>query len=220
MKEASIRIDEGRLVTLIGPNGAGKSTFVNSIAGLIRSTSGEVTFRGRSVRNASPRRLVRSGMAIVPEGRHIVGTLTVAENLRLSSYGSGRGGPGTERAWPIERVYDLFPRLQERRTQVAGSLSGGEQQMLALGRALLTQPDLLLLDEPSMGLALSVVDQVFEAIIEIHKAGTAVLLIEQNVSLAMSIAEYSYILQRGRIVLEGTPDQLRGAPELEAAYLG
>jgi branched-chain amino acid transport system ATP-binding protein len=219
VNEVSLRIDEGRLVTLIGPNGAGKSTFVNSVAGLMRSTAGEVVFRGRNVRNTSPRALVRNGMAIVPEGRHVVAPLTVAENLRLSSYGVRRT-PAAAPAWPVERVYDLFPRLHERRNQVSGTLSGGEQQMLALGRALLTQPDLLLLDEPSMGLALSIVDQVFEAIVEIHNAGTAVLLIEQNVSLAMSVADYSYILQRGRIVLEGTPDELRGAPELEVAYLG
>ncbi len=184
----------------------------------MRSTSGSVIFDGREVRTQGSSRLVKSGIAIVPEGRHVVATLTVAENLRLSSYGVSR--KDAKPVWDFDRVYALFPRLYERRDQVAGSLSGGEQQMLALGRALLTDPALLLLDEPSMGLALAIVDKVFDAIIEIHEAGTSVLLIEQNVALAMSVAEYCYVMQRGRIVLSGTPAELRDSPQVQEAYLG
>lgn len=218
VKEVDLIVEQGKLVTLIGPNGAGKSTFVNTISGLLRSTSGTVTFLGQDVTKAPAHKIIRSGLALVPEGRHVVAPLTVAENMRLSSYGVGAHRGGVQ--WDIERVYDLFPQLGDRREQVAGLLSGGEQQMLALGRALLTNPRLLLLDEPSMGLALSLVDTVFDAIIQIHHSGTSVLLIEQNVSLALSIADYGYIMQRGRIVLEGSPVDLRGAPELLSAYLG
>jgi branched-chain amino acid transport system ATP-binding protein len=218
VKGVSLEVERGQLVVLIGPNGAGKSTLINSLAGLIRSMSGSVTFGGREIRSESSSRRIRSGIGVVPEGRHVVATLTVAENLSLSRYGRSRRGAAS--IWDEDRVYGLFPRLKERRTQLAGSLSGGEQQMLALGRALLTHPDLLLLDEPSMGLAPSIVDKVFDSIIEINQAGTSVLLVEQNVALSLSVADHCYIMQRGRIVLDGSPDVLRGSPQLEEAYLG
>jgi branched-chain amino acid transport system ATP-binding protein len=217
-KDVSLDVGRGELVALIGPNGAGKSTLINSLAGLVRMTSGSVLFDGREVRSDSSSRRVRSGIAVVPEGRHVVAPLTVAENLSLSAYGRGRARSGE--GWGEDRVYSLFPRLAERRHQLAGSLSGGEQQMLALGRALLTDPDLLLLDEPSMGLAPSVVDKVFDSIIEINQAGVSVLLVEQNVALSLSVADHCHIMQRGRIVLAGTPAELRGSTELEEAYLG
>jgi branched-chain amino acid transport system ATP-binding protein len=218
VKEVSLDVGSGQLIALVGPNGAGKSTFVNSISGLMRSTSGSVEFKGKQVRTLSSSRLIRSGLAIVPEGRYVATALSVVENLRLSAYGRARGD--VEPVWDLDRVYSLFPRLHERRDQLAGSLSGGEQQMLALGRALLTDPELLLLDEPSMGLALSIVDRVFDAIIEIHEAGTSILLIEQNVSLALAVADHCHIMQRGRIVLSGTPGELRDSPQMREAYLG
>ena len=204
-------------VALIGSNGAGKSTALNTIAGLHRATAGSVTLDGEEVLGLKPHQVVKRGMALVPEGRMVVAPLTVEENLDLAKF--ARRGRESHRA-TRDQVYDLFPRLAERRTQHAGLLSGGEQQMLALGRALMTQPRLILLDEPSMGLAPAVVDVVFEAITRIRELDLAILLVEQNAAMALAIADHAYVLERGRLVLDGPPGELAERPEVMDAYLG
>ncbi len=215
VKGVSLKVESGELVALIGSNGAGKSTTLNTIAGFHRPSSGTVHLDGAEVTGWPAHRCVRAGIALVPEGRRIVAPLSVEDNLRLSR-SSRRGVADEIEAW----VFELFPRLAERRRQHAGSLSGGEQQMLAIGRALVTNPRLLLLDEPSMGLAPVLVDKVFEAIIEINKAGLAILLVEQNAALAMAVADDAYVLQRGELVAHGAPADLAGSEDVARAYLG
>jgi branched-chain amino acid transport system ATP-binding protein len=212
--DLTLEVRDQSLVALIGSNGAGKSTTLRTIAGLHRPERGRVELEGEDLTGTPIHRMVRAGVALVPEGRMVVAPLTVQENLDLSR----AAGRTTERTY--ERIYELFPRLADRRAQIAGSLSGGEQQMLALGRALATEPRVLLLDEPSMGLAPAIVDVVFDAIVEIHRSGQSILLVEQNAALALAIADHAYVLERGQLVAEGEPKELEDAPEVRAAYLG
>jgi branched-chain amino acid transport system ATP-binding protein len=210
----ALEVGEGRLVTVLGANGAGKSTTLRAIAGLHRPVVGSIDLDGAAIGRLPAHRVVRSGLALVPEGRMVVAPLTVEENLLLSRH-AGRG----EEAAMLERVYALFPRLAERRRQVSGLLSGGEQQMLAIGRALMTAPRVLLLDEPSMGLAPAIVDQVFAAIVTLHRAGQSILLVEQNAEIALEICDYAYVIRRGAIVAEGTAADLRADAGVLDAYL-
>jgi branched-chain amino acid transport system ATP-binding protein len=215
--DASLDVGDGEVVAVIGPNGAGKSTLVNTIAGLQRARAGMVRFDGVEL-GAVPAHLVcRHGIALVPEGRRLFTRMSVEENLDVGCY---RGEARRARAVTLDRVYALFPILRERRRQVAGSLSGGQQQMVAIGRALMARPRLLLLDEPSLGLAPAVVDAMFGIIRAIHAEGVAILLVEQNVVRALEIADRAYVLEEGRIVADGAPDALRQDARIQQAYLG
>jgi len=215
--DASLVVDEGELVAVIGPNGAGKSTLVNTIAGLQRPRSGVLRFAGVDL-TAVPSHLVcRQGIALVPEGRRLFARMSVEENLEIGCY---RAEARRARAATLDRVYGLFPILGERRRQRAGSLSGGQQQMVAIGRALMARPRLLLLDEPSLGLAPAVVDHMFATIRAIHAEGVAILLVEQNVVRALEIADRAYVLEEGRVVAEGAPAVLRQQSRIQEAYLG
>jgi branched-chain amino acid transport system ATP-binding protein len=209
-----IAVDEGRFVTILGANGAGKSTTLRAIAGLHRPVTGTITLDGTAIGHLPAHRVVRRGLALVPEGRMVVAPLTVAENLLLSRH----AGRGDEREL-LDRVYTLFPRLAERRRQMAGLLSGGEQQMLAIGRAMMTAPRVLLLDEPSMGLAPAIVDQVFAAIVTLHRAGQSILLVEQNAEITLELCDYAYVMRRGAIVAQGTAAALRADAGVLDAYL-
>lgn len=200
---------------VLGANGAGKSTLMRAIAGLHRPVRGTITLNGAEISHLPLHRVVRRGLAFVPEGRMVVAPLTVAENLGLASF-AGRGRTGEL----LHRVYDLFPRLAERRDQQAGLLSGGEQQMLAIGRALMTRPRVLLLDEPSMGLAPAIVDLVFDALVALHKDGQAILMVEQNANLALQVCDFAFVMRRGQIVAQGKPADLSGSAEVVEAYLG
>lgn len=215
VNDVSLEIPAGKMVALLGSNGAGKSTTLRTIAGLHRAGAGTVTLDTTEISRRPAHRVVRAGLALVPEGRMVVAPLTVEQNLKLSAY--ARRGEQNEL---LNRVYDLFPRLKERRHQTSGLMSGGEQQMLAFGRALMTDPKMLLLDEPSMGLAPVIVDTVYEAIVAIHASGQSILLVEQNAALALPICDYAYVLQRGRVVAEGTGAELHDSAALHAAYLG
>ena len=212
----SFHVDQGEIVTLIGANGAGKSTTLNTISGLLRSKTGAITFRGENISAVPPHSVVRKGIVQVPEGRRIFAKLTVEENLEMGAYTRS----AKELADTITDVFDRFPRLKERRRQVAGTLSGGEQQMLAIGRALLSSPALLMLDEPSMGLAPILVEQVFSIIQEIHRSGVTILLVEQNARMALSIADRGYVLETGRVVLTGPGKELLANDSVRKAYLG
>lgn len=210
----SLSVEQGSLTSLLGANGAGKSTTLNTIAGLLKPSGGRVTFDGRDITGQPAHRNTRRGLALVPEGRMIVSPLTVLENLQLSSFGRGK------RQAAIEEVWELFPRLAERTKQPAGLMSGGEQQMLAIARAWMTKPTMVLLDEPSMGLSPALVDIVFEAITQIHAAGATVLLVEQNASKALPLCDHAYLIHRGEILSAGTPAELDKNPELVARHLG
>ena len=212
--DLSFEVGAKSMVALLGANGAGKSTTLRSIAGLHRPVRGSIQLDGEEISALPLHRVVRRGLALVPEGRMIVAPLTVEENLKLSSY-AGRGAQGEL----IERVYALFPRLKERRGQVAGLMSGGEQQMLAIGRALMTEPRMLVLDEPSMGLAPAIVDLVFRAIVTLHRQGQSILLVEQNAEIALSVCDYAYLMKRGSIVTQGTVAALRADASVLEAYL-
>jgi branched-chain amino acid transport system ATP-binding protein len=212
--DLSFEVGAGRMVALLGANGAGKSTTLRSIAGLHRPVRGSIRLGGEEISALPVHRVVRRGLALVPEGRMIVAPLTVEENLRLSAYAAR----GVERDL-IARVYDLFPRLKERRAQRAGLMSGGEQQMLAIGRALMTEPRMLVLDEPSMGLAPAIVDLVFQAIVTLHRQGQAILLVEQNAEIALSVCDYAYLVKRGSIVAQGTGASLHAEAGVLDAYL-
>lgn len=215
VRDVSLEVADGALCALIGSNGAGKTTTIKAIMGLLRSRSEGIVFGNHTITGWPTYRIVRSGVGYVPEGRMVVAPLTVAENLSISA--SRRASRGSD---PRDRVLSLFPRLAERLHQVAGSMSGGEQQMLALGRALMTEPDLLLLDEPSMGLSPAMVDTVFDAIVEIHRQGTTVLLVEQNAALALEVATHCYVVHRGEITLSGVPTVVASTEEFASAYLG
>lgn len=217
LKGISITVEEGEIVTLIGANGAGKTTTLRTICGLIKPRQGKVTLEGDDLADYKAHEIVYKGVAMVPEGRGIFAKLTVSENLDMGAYSrDDRKGIAND----MERVFTLFPRLKERRSQVAGTLSGGEQQMLATGRALMARPRLLLLDEPSMGLAPVLVEDVFDKVQEINKEGTTVLLVEQNANMALQIASRGYVLQTGEIVLADTAEGLRQDPTVQKAYLG
>ncbi len=217
LKGISFRVGDGQIVALIGANGAGKSTTLRVLSGLIRPVSGRVMLQGEEIGRASPAEIVRRGVVHCPEGRRIFTRLTVLENLKLGHY-TRRHGAGEAEA--LERVFALFPILRERRGQLGGTLSGGEQQMLAIARALMVTPRLLLLDEPSLGLAPLLVQQIFETVREINRQGTVVLLVEQNANLALRMASRAYVLEAGRIVLEGTGAELLANDAVRKAYLG
>ena len=216
VKGVSFEVNEGEIVTLIGANGAGKSTVLNTISGLLHPRSGSVTFEGKDLKGVAPHKVVEHGLAQVPEGRRIFLQMTVEENLEMGAFTQ----PGSTIAPGIADVYRRFPRLEERRRQIAGTLSGGEQQMLAMGRALMSKPKLLMLDEPSMGLAPILVEQIFDIIKELHAAGTTILLVEQNAQAALSVADRAYVLETGCISLSGTGAELMASDQVRKAYLG
>ncbi len=216
LKGIDMEIDEGEIVSLIGSNGAGKSTTLNTIAGLVHAAQGKITFQGRDITNMHAYKLVDQGMSLSPEGREVFAALTVEENLRLGAY--SKKDKGAIEA-SFQRVYDLFPRLKERITQQAGTLSGGEQQMLAIGRALMSEPRLLLLDEPSLGLAPNIVQMIFSLITDINKQGTTILLIEQNANMALSVSSRAYVLETGTITMSGDAHELADDPRVKKAYL-
>lgn len=210
----SLRLEEGQILGLLGRNGVGKTTLVNSIVGFNRPRRGKIFFKGVDITAVSSFETVRSGMGLVPQGRRVFPTLSVEENLMVAERSVDRRG------WNMERVYTLFPRLRERRSQRAKTLSGGEQQMLAIARALMTEPRLLLLDEPSLGLAPLVTRQVFDIVQEIRRRGTTVILVEQNARMALQIADYAYVLANGRVTLAGTAAEVAAGGEIERSYLG
>lgn len=217
LHELSLRIEDGEFVSIVGPNGAGKSSLLGAVAGRVLASSGSVHLAGERITGARPEQLVGRGLGFVPEGRHIFATLTVAENLKLGAM-AGRSRVDDLRS---ARVLERFPVLERYRDAPAGRLSGGEQQQLAIARALLARPKLLMLDEPSLGLAPRLVDEVFQILVELHEAGTQILLVEQNAVRAVAIADRSYVLKAGRVVLQGTRDELRGATSsMTSAYLG
>ncbi len=212
----SFEINEGEIVTLIGANGAGKSTTLNTIAGLFKPVKGEISFKGESLVGTRPHKIVEKGLALCPEGRRVFSQMTVAENLDMGGYTR----TDAENAETIEKIYEHFPRLRERVSQSAGTMSGGEQQMLAMGRALMSRPDLLMLDEPSMGLAPILVDEIFAIIKALNERGTTILLVEQNASMALSIADRGYVLETGTISKTGTGADLLHDDDVRKAYLG
>ena len=216
IKGVSFEVNDGEIVTLIGANGAGKSTTLNTIAGLLHTQTGSVEFLGEKINGVPPHTIVSKGLALVPEGRRVFLQMTVEENLEMGAYTR----PGSEVDPGIAGVYERFPRLKERRRQIAGTLSGGEQQMLAMGRALMSRPKLRMLDEPSMGLAPILVEQIFDIIRELHRSGTTVLLVEQNAQMALSIADRGYVLETGKIVATGTGQELLNDDAVKRAYLG
>ena len=216
VKGVSFQVNQGEIVTLIGANGAGKSTTLNTISGLLHSKTGSITFMGEALNKYPCHKIVSKGLAMVPEGRRIFLQMTVEENLEMGAFTQPNAGVDAD----LERVFDQFPRLKERRRQIAGTLSGGEQQMLAMGRALMSHPTLLMLDEPSMGLAPILVEQIFDIIKDLHKAGTTILLVEQNAQAALSVADRGYVLETGRIVTSGTGHELLESPAIKKAYLG
>ena len=216
IKGVSFEVAKGEIVTLIGANGAGKSTTLNTVAGLLRSKTGSVTFQGEDLGKVPPHKMVAKGLAMVPEGRRVFLQMTTQENLEMGAY-TQKGKPSET---DLEMVYEQFPRLKERRRQVAGTLSGGEQQMLAMGRALMSHPQLLMLDEPSMGLAPILVEQIFEIIQKLHENGTTILLVEQNAQAALSVADRGYVLETGKVVTSGSGAELLASPAIKKAYLG
>ncbi len=217
LKGISFEVNKGEIVTLIGANGAGKTTTMQSIMGLIPSKAGSVTYNGQDITHMPCHKIVHLGLAQVPEGRRVFQELSVYENLLMGAYSQkDKSRIKTD----IEEIYTRFPRLGERREQIAGTLSGGEQQMLAMGRAMMSHPDLLMLDEPSMGLSPMLVDQVFDIIKDYHKSGTTVLLVEQNAGKSLAISDRAYVLENGRIVLSGTGEELMQSEEVKKAYLG
>ncbi|MEY8191278.1 MULTISPECIES: ABC transporter ATP-binding protein [Bacillales] len=217
LKGVSLSINEGEIVTLIGANGAGKSTMLKSISGLLKPKQGKIIYEGQSIGGKAAQSIVKMGISHVPEGRRVFANMSVEENLQLGAY-LRKDKAGIKQ--DMEKVYELFPRLLERLKQQSGTLSGGEQQMLAMGRALMAKPRLLLLDEPSMGLAPLLVKQIFNIIEEINKTGTTILLVEQNANLALSIADRAYVVETGRIVLSGKSEELTASEEIKNAYLG
>ena len=216
IKGISFEVKQGEIVTLIGANGAGKSTILKTVSGLLRSKTGSINFLDKNISSVAPHKIVKQGLAHVPEGRRIFLQMSVEENLEMGAF--TQGGKGVDE--DLARVYEQFPRLKERRKQTAGTLSGGEQQMLAMGRALMSRPKLLMLDEPSMGLAPILVEQIFEIIKSLHDAGTTILLVEQNAQMALSVADRAYVLETGTITLSGTGEELIRSDEIRKAYLG
>ena len=216
LKKVSFHVEENEKAAIVGINGAGKSTTLNTVSGLLKPRDGSVFFDGSSIVGVPAHKIVGKGMALCPEGRRIFAQLSVEENLEMGAFTR----PGSEIKDSMERVYENFPRLKERYKQTAGTLSGGEQQMLAMGRALMSKPDLMMLDEPSMGLAPILVDQIFEIIKKLHKNGTTILLVEQNAKMALSIADKAYVLETGRIKMSGDAKELMSNDDVRKAYLG
>ncbi len=221
LRNLSIHVDQGEIVCLIGANGAGKTTLLSTISGLLPVDSGEILFEGRPIHKTSPKKIVALGISQVPEGRLIFGPLSVEENLELGAYHRIKAGVDRrEIEADMQEVYELFPRLEERKWQAAGTLSGGEQQMLAIGRAMMARPRLLLLDEPSLGLAPKLVDVILETIVRLNQSGMTILLVEQNARKALQHAHRGYVLENGRIVLQGPAQELLEDPDVRRAYLG
>ncbi|OIQ81080.1 high-affinity branched-chain amino acid transport ATP-binding protein LivF [mine drainage metagenome] len=216
LKGASLHVAAGEIVALLGANGAGKTTLMRTISGLLRAHAGDIRLQGKSIARTAADAIVRAGVSQAPEGRRVFPTLSVSENLLLGGYTR----PGAEARETQQQVYALFPRLKERAAQLAGTLSGGEQQMLAIGRALMARPQLLLLDEPSLGLAPIIVRDIFRALRRIREQGVTVLLVEQNARMALKLADRGYVLETGRVVLEGPAAELLASPEVQASYLG
>ena len=215
IKGVSFEVKEGEIVALIGANGAGKSTILKTVSGLMHPRSGHISFCGEDIAHTDAYKLLRHGLAHVPEGRRIFQQMTVQDNLEMGAYIHKEVNKDD-----LERVFNYFPRLKERRKQIAGTLSGGEQQMLAMSRALMSRPKLMMLDEPSMGLAPILIDQIFEIIKQLHKDGTTILLVEQNASKALEIADRAYVLETGKVTLSGTGKELASSDEVKKAYLG
>lgn len=218
IKDVSFHVNEGEIVTLIGANGAGKTTTMHAISGLLKLRSGEIDYCGQTISKMEPHKIIRLGLAQVPEGRRVFSGLTVQQNLQMGAYTRRDGKEAIQN--DFDMVFDLLPRLKERRNQPAGTLSGGEQQMLAMGRALMSHPKLLMLDEPSMGLAPILVEQIFGIIRELHASGTTILLVEQNAQAALEVADRAYVLETGRVVLSGTGAELMASDQVQKAYLG
>ena len=216
IKGVSFEVNEGEVVTLIGANGAGKSTTLQTVSGLLHSRTGSIKFCGEDISRLPSYKIVERGLAQVPEGRRIFLQMSVQENLEMGAYTKNQSGVAAD----LEDVYNRFPRLRERRRQIAGTLSGGEQQMLAIGRALMSHPKLLMLDEPSMGLAPILVEQIFDIIRELHRSSTTILLVEQNAQMALSVADRAYVLETGKISLSGTGAELAASDSVRKAYLG
>ena len=216
IKDISFQVNQGEIVTLIGANGAGKTTTLQTVSGLLRSKTGSILFDGQDINTVSADKLVGRGLAQVPEGRRVFLQMSVEENLEMGAYTQPPAGVPRD----LEMVYDLFPRLKERRSQVAGTLSGGEQQMLAMGRAMMSKPKLLMLDEPSMGLAPILVEQIFDIIQDLNRKGSTILLVEQNAQMALSVAHRGYVMETGKIVATGSGAELIESPEIKRAYLG
>lgn len=217
LKGISLEVPEGKIVTLIGANGAGKSTLLRSIIGLVKPGNGKISYEDKDITGLNSQKIVQTGITLVPEGRRVFPNLTVLENLKIGAY-LRNDKEGIEK--DIRWIYDLFPRLEERSWQMAGTLSGGEQQMLAVGRALMSRPKVLMMDEPSLGLAPLVIKDIFKIIQEINNQGMTILLIEQNANMALKIADIAYVLETGRITMTGTGKELLENPEIKAAYLG
>ena len=217
LKGISLEVKEGEIVTLIGANGAGKSTTLRTISGLLKPKTGSITFLGQNIEGVRAHEIVKKGSSQVPEGRRVFAEMTVMENLDLGAF-VRKDKAGIQQ--DLKHVFELFPRLEERKNQSAGTLSGGEQQMLAMGRALMSRPKLLLLDEPSMGLAPLLIKEIFNIIVDINKSGTTVLLVEQNANMALSIANRAYVLETGRITLSGSAKELAASEDVRKAYLG
>lgn len=217
LKGVSLEVKDGEIVTLIGANGAGKSTLLKTLSGLLKPKSGKIEYVGGSIAGNQPQSIVKAGISHVPEGRRVFANMTVEENLELGAYLRKNSG---EIRKDIQKVYELFPRLLERRKQLSGTLSGGEQQMLAMGRAIMAKPKLLLLDEPSMGLAPLMVKTIFSIIEQINREGTTILLVEQNANMALAIANRAYVIETGRVVVSGTAAELQASEEIKKAYLG
>lgn len=217
IKGISFEVNEGEVIALIGANGAGKTTILHTITGLLSPKKGSVIFEGKDITKVPAHKIVSLGMAHVPEGRRVFAELSVYQNLKMGAY---TRKDKAEIAQTLEMVYKRFPRLEERKNQLAGTLSGGEQQMLAMGRALMSHPKILMLDEPSMGLSPILVEQIFDIIAELHKSGTTILLVEQNAEMALQIADRAYVLESGRVVMTGTGAELAASEEIRKAYLG
>ncbi|MEW9668168.1 ABC transporter ATP-binding protein [Ammoniphilus sp. 3BR4] len=217
LKEVSLDVQQGEIVTLIGANGAGKSTLLKALSGLLKPKKGKIEYLGHSITDKQAQAIVREGISHVPEGRRVFANMSVEENLELGAFlRTDKAGIRQD----MQKVYEKFPRLHERRTQLSGTLSGGEQQMLAMGRALMARPKLLLLDEPSMGLAPLLVKTIFQIIEEINREGTTILLVEQNAHMALSIAHRAYVIETGRVILSGTAEELQASEQVKQAYLG